>query len=102
MIKDHGYKRYNDGSVYRKLTLFDLNMDLWGSKDLCNDILIYREISELLDPGELDSLIPVNPNEIKKNVLKEFFGIFKFLNDQNILPEAFKPFVARKVKKKPS
>lgn len=100
VIKDHGFKAYKDGTVYRKLTMFDLNMSLWENKDLLSSIGIYRETTELFDPGELDFLIPVKPDEIKKEVLKKFTGILKILNDQNILPEAFKPFVVRKDKKK--
>ena len=99
IIKDHGFKIYNDGTVYRELTMFDLNMALWESKDLLSSIGIYRETTELFDPGELDFLIPVKPDEIKKEVLKKFTGILKILNDQNILPKAFKPFVAQKKKK---
>ena len=100
VIKDHGYKSYSDGSVYRKLTMFNLSMDLWECKSLSDSIIIYREITELFEPGELDHFIPVKQDEIKKNTFKNFGSIFKILNVQNILPEEFKPFITQKRKKK--
>lgn len=92
IIKDHGYKSFSDGTVYRKLSLFDLNM-------VFNDISIYRKIDKLFDLSDLDSLIPVKPDEIKKEILKKFTGILKILNGQNILPKEFKPLIAQKRKK---
>lgn len=99
IIKDHGYKSFSDGTVYRKLTMFDLNMALWESEDLCNNICIYRKIDNLFEPGDLDHLIPVKLDEIKKEILKKFTEILKILNGQNILPEEFKPFITQKKKK---
>jgi hypothetical protein len=99
IIKDHGYKSFSDGTVYRKLSIFDLNMVLWESEDLGNDINIYRKIDKLFDPSVLDSLIPVKPDEIKKEILEKFTGILKILNGQNILPKEFKPLIAQKRKK---
>ena len=74
-------------------------MVLWESEDLCNDISIYRKIDKLFVPSDLDSLIPVKPDEIKKEILKYFTGIHKILNGQNILPKEFKPLIAQKRKK---
>lgn len=98
IIKDHGYKAYSDGTVYRKLTVFDLNMALWESEELCNNISVYRKIDNLFEPEEIDHLIPVKPDEIKKEILKYFTGIHKILNGQNILPEEFKSLIAQKKK----
>lgn len=100
VIKDHGYKAYSDGTVYRKLTTFNLSMDLWESKSLCDCVMIYQEISQLYEPGELDHLIPVKTDEIKNSVLRNFNGLFKILDDKNILPEEFKPLIVQKRKKK--
>lgn len=100
VIKDNGYKAYSDGTVYRKLTMFNLSMDLWDCKSLCDSIMVYQEISQLFEPGELDHLIPVKQDEIKNRVLKNFSGIFKILNSKNILPEEFKPLIVQKRKKK--
>ena len=100
VIKDNGYKAYSDGTVYRKLTMFNLSMDLWDCKSLCDSIMVYQEISQLFEPGELDHLIPVKQDEIKNSVLKNFSGIFKILNSKNILPEEFKPLIVQKRKKK--
>lgn len=100
VIKDNGYKAYSDGAVYRKLTLFNLSMDLWECKSLCDSIMVYQEISQLFEPGELDHLIPVKLDEIKNSVLKNFSGMFKILNSKNILPEEYKPLIAQKKKVK--
>ena len=100
VIKDHGYKAYSDGTVYRKLTMFNLSMDLWECKSLHDSIGIYQEITELFDPGELDHFIPAKLDEIKKEALRNFGGIFKILDSKNILPEEFKPFITQKRKKK--
>ena len=100
VIKDHGYKAYSDGTVYRKLTTFNLSMDLWESKSLCDCVMIYQEISQLYEPSELDHLIPVKLDEIKSSVLKNFNGMFKILSSKNILPEEFKPLIVQKRKKK--
>lgn len=100
IIKDHGYKSFSDGTVYRKLSMFDLNMALWESEDLCNNISVYRKIDNLFEPGELDHLIPVKPDEIKKEILKYFTGIHKILNGQNILPEEFKSLIVQKKRTK--
>ena len=99
VIKDHGYKAYSDGTVYRKLTTFNLSMDLWECKSLCDSIMVYQEITELYEPGDLDHLIPVKLDEIKNKVLRNFGGIFKILSSKNILPEEFKPFITQKKKK---
>jgi hypothetical protein len=100
VIKDNGYKAYSDGTVYRKLTLFNLSMDLWECKSLCDSIMVYQEISQLFEPGELDHLIPVKLDEIKNSVLKNFSGMFKILSSKNILPDEYKPLIAQKRKKK--
>lgn len=100
IIKDQGYKSFADGTVYRKFSVFDLNTVLWESEDLCNNISIYRKANRLFEPSDLYSLIPVKPDEIKKEILKKFTGILKILNDQNILPKEFKPLIAQKRKKK--
>ena len=100
VIKDNGYKAYSDGTVYRKLTMFNLSMDLWECKSLCDSIMVYQEISQLFEPGELDHLIPVKIDEIKNSVLKNFSGMFKILNSKDILPEEFKPLIVQKRKKK--
>ena len=100
VIKDHGYKAYPDGTVYRKLTIFNLSMDLWECKSLCDSIMIYQEITELYEPGELDHFIPVKLDEIKNRVLKNFTGIFKILGSKNILPDEFKQFITQKKKVK--
>ena len=100
VIKDNGYKAYSDGTVYRKLTMFNLSMDLWECKSLCDSIMVYQEISQLFEPGELDHLIPVKLDEIKSSVLKNFNGMFKILSSKNILPEEFKPLIVQKRKKK--
>lgn len=100
VIKDHGYKAYSDGTVYRKLTMFNLSMDLWECKSLCDSIMVYQEITELFEPGELDHFIPVKPDEIKNSVLKNFSGIFKILGSKDILPDEFKPFITQKKRTK--
>ena len=100
VIKDHGYKAQSDGTIYRKLTVFDLSMDLWDCKSLCDSVMVYQEISQLYEPSELDRLIPVKLDEIKNSVLKNFNGMFKILSSKNILPEEFKPLIAQKRKKK--
>ena len=100
VIKDHGYKAYSDGTIYRKLTLFNLSMDLWECESLCDSIMVYQEISQLFEPGELDHLIPVKLDEIKNSVLKNFNGMFKILSSKNILPDEYKPLIAQKRKKK--
>lgn len=100
VIKDHGYKAYSDGSVYRKLTMFTLSMDLWECKSLSDSIILYQEITELFEPGEVNNFIPVKQDEIKKTIFKNFGSIFKILNSKNILPEEFKPFITQKRKKK--
>jgi hypothetical protein len=100
VIKDYGYKAQSDGTVYRKLTVFNLSMDLWECKSLCDSVMVYQEISQLYEPGELDHLIPVKTDEIKNSVLKNFRGMFKILSSKNILPEEFKPLIAQKKKVK--
>jgi len=100
IIKDHGYKAYSDGTVYRKLTMFNLSMDLWECKSLHDSIGIYQEITELFEQGEINNLVPAKLDEIKERVLKNFGGIFKILDSKNILPEEFKPFIVQKRKKK--
>lgn len=100
VIKDQGYKAYSDGTIYRKLTMFNLSMDLWECKSLCDSIMVYQEISQLFEPGELDHLIPVKLDEIKNSVLRNFAGIFKILDNKNILPEEFKPLIVQKKKVK--
>ena len=100
IIKDNGYKAHSDGTVYRKLTVFDLSMDLWECKSLCDSIMVYQETSQFYEPSELDHLIPVKLDEIKNSVLKNFNGMFKILNSKNILPEEFKPFITQKKKGK--
>lgn len=72
-------------------------MTLWESEDLCNSISICRKANRLFEPSDLDSLIPVKPDEIKKEILKYSTGIHKILNGQNILPEEFKPLIAQKM-----
>lgn len=100
VIKDNGYKAYSDGTVYRKLTLFNLSMDLWECKSLCDSVMVYQEISQLFEPGELDHLIPVKLDEIKNSVLKNFSGMFKILSSKNILPDEYKLLIALKKKVK--
>ena len=100
IIKDHGYKSFSDGTVYRKLTMFDLNMALWDCEDLCNNISVYRKIDNLFEPEELDCLIPVKQDEIKKEFLKKFAGILKILDGQKILPEELKSFITQKKRTK--
>lgn len=100
VIKDNGYKAYSDGTVYRQLTMFDLSTKLWEGKALSDSIIIYQETTYLFEPDDLNQLIPVKLDEIKKEVLRNFVGIFKILNGQNILPEEFKPFTVQKKKKK--
>lgn len=99
VIKDQGYKAYSDGTVYRKLTVFDLSMELWTSKSLCDSVMIYQETSQFYEPDELNRLIPVKPDEIKNSVLRNFDGLFKILDGKNILPDEFKPLIAQKKKK---
>lgn len=100
VIKDHGYKAYSDGTVYRKLTMFNLSMDLWECKSLCDSIMIYQEITELFEPGELDHFIPVKLDEIKNGILRNFGGLFKIIDSKNILPEELKSFITQKKKAK--
>lgn len=100
VIKDHGYKAQSYGTVYRKLTLFELSMNLWECKSLCDSIMVYQEISQLFEPGELDHLIPVKLDEIKNSVLRNFVDLFKILDSKNILSEEFKQLIVQKRKKK--
>jgi hypothetical protein len=100
ILKDHGYKAYSDGTVYRKLTFFDLTMHLWECKTLEDNIGIYQEITELFEQGEINNLVPVKIDEIKKEVLRNYIDLFKILNSKNILPEEFKQFITQKRKKK--
>lgn len=100
VIKDHGYNAQSDGTIYRKLTAFNLSMDLWESKSLCDCVMIYQEISQLFAIDELNRLIPVKTDEIKNGVLRNFNGLFKILGGKNILPEEFKPLIAQKKKVK--
>lgn len=100
IIKDHGFKTYSDGTVYRKLTLFDVDMDLWDCKDIQDSIGIWKEITELFDPEDIINFIPVKLDEIKNELSRNFVGIFKTLNGMNILPEEFKPFITQKKKVK--
>lgn len=100
VIKDRGYKAYSDGTVYRQLTMFNLSTELWSGKSLSDSIIIYQETTHLFEPDDLNQLIPVKPDEIKNEALRNFVAIFKILNNQNILPEEFKPFIVQKRKKK--
>lgn len=98
IIEDHGYKSYANGTVYRKLTVFDLSMALWESESLYDEINIYRKTDRLFEPKDFNSLIPVKLDEIKKEILKGFTKIFKVVNSKDILPEEFKPFIAQQKK----
>lgn len=100
VIKDHGFKTYTDGTVYRKLTLFDVDMELWDSKDIQDSIGIWKEITELFGPEDINNFIPVKLDEIKNEISRNFNGIFKTLNGKNILPDEFKPFIKQKKKVK--
>lgn len=99
VIKDHGYKAQSDGTVYRKLTVFNLSMDLWECKSLCDSVMVYQEISQLFAIDDLNHLIPVKTDEIKNGILRNFNGLFKILGSKNILPEEFKPLIVQKKKK---
>ena len=75
-------------------------MNLWECKSLCDSIMVYQEISQLFEPGELDHLIPVKLDEIKNSVLRNFVDLFKILDSKNILSEEFKQLIVQKRKKK--
>ena len=80
--------------------MFNLSMDLWECKSLCDSIMVYQEITELFEPGELDHFIPVKLDEIKNGILRNFGGLFKIIDSKNILPDEFKPFIKQKKKAK--